>query len=126
MMLNILKKFGVGINSLSYKYFELNNIHLFLNLIKKLYICSMKKIDIVSKYSPKHLFQYMNKLCNCVDCEKLKFLESKGSVSKKVSKTNSKKQEIMNAITFIKKKSFLTKKDKSNLEILQVVLKTMS
>jgi hypothetical protein len=86
----------------------------------------MKKIDIVSKYSPKHLFQYMNKLCNCVDCEKLKFLESKGSVSKKVLETNSKKQEIIDAITFIKKKSFLTKKDKSNLEILQVVLKTMS
>lgn len=69
--------------------------------------------------------------CCCLSCMNIKrhliYLE-KYSVKKPVTKIlkKTKKDEILEGIKYLKSKKVLSKKDKSNLEILQVVLKTMS
>ena len=97
-----------------------------IKLEKKLYICSMKWINIVSSYSVKHLIQFIKNSCLCDTCKILKGFENKKNARTKSNKPKSKKDEVLDAINFIEKKNVITKKDKSNLEVLKVVLKTMS
>jgi len=85
----------------------------------------MKRINIVSSYSEKHLIQFIKNLCLCDTCKILKGLENKKIVRSKLNKPKSKKDEVLDAINFIEKKNIITKKDKSNLEVLKVVLKSL-
>lgn len=81
--------------------------------------------NLNSNSNPSHF-----KNCSCLQCmNKKRFLMEKNIFApKKINlgqKKKTKKDEILEGIQFLKSKKNLTKKDKSNLEVLKVVLKSL-
>jgi hypothetical protein len=69
-----------------------------------------------------HYFKKEKGICNF--CKKNK-IENIGSVENKKSKPNSKKQEILDSLSYLKNKKVKTVKDKDSIYTLEMVLKNM-
>ena len=102
--------------------------------MKNLYLCNMKRELILFSYRRGHLNLFLENNCSCADCKFLNRdplflisvknkLEPKSNTIEK--KENNKKQEVLDAIKFIKSKPKLSKEDKDTLYTLEMVLKNL-